>query len=101
MDKEKLIKHHFWILLGLAVVLVPVTLSGVWMGVAEATTKQAQTVKAKQDSLNGQKPKGLNFVEELEKQRQLLDDSKGTVWKVNAVPQTSLIKWPRALAGLR
>ncbi len=100
MDKEKLIKHHFWILLGLALLLLPVALGAVWMGVADATAKQAQTVKSKQDSLNLQKPMGENFVQELEKQRQLLDDSKGTVWKVNAGPQASLIKWPRALTTL-
>ncbi len=100
MDKEKLIKHHFWILLGLALLLLPVALGAVWMGVADATAKQAQEVKSKQDNLNKQTPKGLNFVVELEKQRQQLDDSKGTVWKVNAGPQASLIKWPRALAAL-
>lgn len=100
MDKEKLIKHHFWILLVLALILLPVTLGGVWMGVAEATTKAAQNVASKTSALNGHKPQGENYVATLEEQRKKLDDSKSTVWKVNAVPQGSLIKWPKALQNL-
>jgi hypothetical protein len=100
VDKDKLIKHHFWILLGLALVLVPVVLSGVWMGVAEATSKQAQVVESKKKSLTSQQPKGGDYIEEQEKQRKALDGSKSEVWKVNAEPQSDLIKWPRALASL-
>lgn len=98
MDKEKLIKHHFWILLGLALVLIPVVLSGVWMGVAEATSKQSQLVESKKKSLTSAAPKGENYLAKQEQQRKELDDSKGTVWKVNADPQANLIRWPRALA---
>ena len=51
MDKDKLKKHHFWILLGLAFVLIPVVLGGVWMGVAQATEEQAKKVDAEKKKL--------------------------------------------------
>jgi hypothetical protein len=100
VDKEKLIKHHFWILLGLAIVLVPVLISGVWMSVAEATTKQAQIVDSKKGTLTKQSPKGLDYIAEQDKQTKALDGSKSEVWKVNAEPQSDLIRWPTSLASL-
>jgi len=60
--QEKLIKHHFWIVLALAVVLLPVVAGSVVTGVADATDKKAKEIDNRKNALNISKPKGLNYV---------------------------------------
>ncbi|MFL5331449.1 MAG: hypothetical protein ACJ8C4_21375 [Gemmataceae bacterium] len=102
MDKEKLIKHHFWILLTLAVLLLPVVMGSVMMGVAEATAAKAKEVEKQQTELKNAtgKAKGETYVTALEEQKAELEGSKGKVWEENYKKQEGLIEWPRQLAHL-
>src|SRR5206468_842239 len=100
MDKETLVKHHFWILLVLAILLLPVVIGGVTFGVADATAKQFKTVEDKKKALASAKAKGKDYLDELEKQAADLEAHKSVVWKQVYDKQKGLIEWPRALSHL-
>src|SRR6185369_8486715 len=100
MDKESLVKHHFWILLVLAILLLPVVIGGVAFGVADETTKQSKVVEEKKKALAGTKPKGDDYLKALEAQAAKLEGEKSVVWQRVYDAQKGLIEWPRSLAHL-
>ncbi|MBX7106838.1 MAG: hypothetical protein K1X57_22370 [Gemmataceae bacterium] len=100
MDKDKLKKHHFWILLGLALLLLPVTLGGVWMSVAQATEERAKKVNDEKKKLADARTKGQNYLDLQMAQKKALEVRKDEVWKASYDAQKGLIEWPPALAHL-
>jgi hypothetical protein len=100
LDKQTLIKHHFWILLALAVVLIPVALGGVWVGVAGATAAQTKKIDDTKKKLTSTPAKSKQSAEELDKQLEVLNKRKSEVWKEAYEKQKGLFVWPKALSRL-
>lgn len=100
MDKEALKKHHFWILLGLALLLMPVVLGSVIFGVAQATVEQATKVEGEKKKLSDARPKGENYLEAQVEQKRKLEARKEEVWKEVYDAQQGLIEWPPSLSHL-
>jgi len=96
MDKETLVKHHFWILLGLVLILLPVVAGGVWMGVADATAAEQSKVDGQKAKLDAAKPQGNNILDALKKGKETLDAQKDVVWKDAYQAQAGLISWPQS-----
>lgn len=101
LDKDTLLKHRFWILLGLAipiiivvVILVPTTVGG------ETETKRKK-VESTITSLNLPDPKNDKWIEGLGGKEKTLDDKRKEVWKAAWDAQASLYDWPKALDSLR
>src|SRR5437588_9353655 len=97
LDKQTLIKHHFWILLALAVILIPVALGSVWVGVAGATAAQTKKIDETKKKLTGTAAKSKKSKDELEEQLKVLDQRKGVVWKEAYEKQKGLLTFPKAL----
>lgn len=100
MDKEKLAKHHFWILWILALVLLPVVMGMVWMSIASATEKRREEITKRLKEEEGAKPKGENFVKAMEAEKQILESRKFKDWNDAYAKQKGLIEWPATLAHL-
>src|SRR5262245_34171298 len=100
MDKEKLAKHHFWILWVLALVLLPVVMCMVWMGVAAATDKRREEVTKRLKEEDSAKPKGENLLKALDVEKQNLEGRKFKDWGLAYADQKGLIEWPAHLAHL-
>src|SRR5437763_1941926 len=100
LDKQTLIKHHFWILLALAVILIPVALGSVWVGVAGATAAQTKKIDETKKKLTSTPAKSRQSKEELEKQQQQLNERKSVVWKEAYEKQKGLLTFPKDLAHL-
>src|SRR5437016_937113 len=81
MDKQSLKKHHFWILLALSVVLIPVVLGGAVFGVGSAAKEQETKIKGHIADLAKQAPKSQAYLEELDKQKAKLEEQRNKVWK--------------------
>jgi hypothetical protein len=82
VNKDQLIKHHFWILTGcyLVVALIPLILLGT--GVSDTITKeQGDLDKTKQGVKSITSPKNDNWVKAYEKQDHYVDEKKNQVWK--------------------
>jgi hypothetical protein len=100
MDKQSLKKHHFWILLGLAVVLVPIACSGAMFGVGGQAQERTKKIDDELKSLNGQQVKPDDYRDQLEAQKTELQAQKTRVWKEAYKAQEGLVHWPRALSHL-
>jgi hypothetical protein len=100
MDTQSLKKHHFWILLTLAVVLVPVILGGAFFGVRGAVAKREEALKQKKQKLTSASPKGQNYITELDSQKSDLDGRRRDVWQrayEAQAAQGGLFRWPEEL----
>jgi len=87
MDKQALKKHHFWILLGLAVVLIPIVLSGAVWGVGSDADAKKKAIEDKKAALAKQQPKGKDYREKLDQQKAELQQQKIRVWKAAYAPR--------------
>ncbi|HEY1376365.1 MAG TPA: hypothetical protein VGF55_06200 [Gemmataceae bacterium] len=100
MDKQALKKHHFWILLALAVVLIPVAWFGAKFGVGGRAAEAADKIEKKQKELDSQKPKANDYRTKLDEQKAQLQAQKEIIWKAAYGGQVGLFRWPAALAHL-
>src|SRR5260370_10357335 len=97
VDKEPLIKHRFWIALGVfgllwlvGLILIP-TVQGSNNAVVEKKFNDAKT------QINGvNDPKNENFVKPLVKKEDKLKDKKGDVWGIAWEFQKDMCTWPRS-----
>ena len=69
MEKQKLGKHHFWILLALAVLLIPVVIGGAAFGVGGAAREERKKIEAEVEKLNKATPKGVDYIKKLGEQK--------------------------------
>jgi hypothetical protein len=95
IDKETLIKHRFWIALGVFVLLwlVGVILIPTVQGSNNEQVEKKYT--AAKTAVEGIKsPKSPNWRKPLEEKEAELKDQKGKVWKQAWEPQSDLMTWP-------
>jgi hypothetical protein len=100
LDKDSLVKHSFWILTGLFLVLVLGCLAVLATSVSDTVNKEAETLKKAEATVQGIKdPKNERFVEAFKKQDELVEHKKDDVWKRAWETQKDMMTWPRALAS--
>jgi hypothetical protein len=96
-DKETLIKHHFWILTGVCLVLLLVPLlmlvTSVSATIEEETTAYEKAKKLVETIKNGQ-PMNPEFVKAYEKQDVGIESKKSTVWSSAWELQKDMMTWP-------
>jgi hypothetical protein len=100
MDKQALKKHHFWILLALAIILIPVALGGAVFGVGGMAEEKTKKIDEKLIALNKQAPKSRSYQAALDEQKAELQTQKERVWKSAYEAQKGLIHWPSRLKSL-
>src|SRR4051794_31375925 len=100
MDKKALKKHHFWILLGLAIVLIPVALSGAVVSVGGRAAEEKAKIDKKLADLSKQQVKGKDYREKLDEQKVELESRKKIVWQQAYAAQAGLMYWPARLDDL-
>jgi hypothetical protein len=103
VDKETLVKHHFWILLGIVAPLVLIALCTLWFGAAsDIKKKEDEFEKMKKqlaDLKNKSGIKNTHWVNVLEQKEKKVADQKDKVWKEVWEAQSDLMTWPQALAN--
>jgi hypothetical protein len=100
-DKQQLIKHHFWILLGvfalfglLLIILVPVLIGG---EIKEKETAYAAEVTAIDSASKG--PTNQGTVDKLTEQTEKLGGRKDTIWREMYKSQGGMLTFPSDLAA--
>jgi hypothetical protein len=100
IDKEVLIKHHFWILTGLCVLLVLIPLLCLVGGVSGTVTKETEVMvasKKKAQSISSSEQKNGKWVDAYKKQDDIVDGRRIVVWKQAWQTQRDFMTWPEGL----
>lgn len=100
MDKQSLKKHHFWFLLALSVILVPVVLLGAVFSVGRAAVEAKSKIDKRNDELAKAAPKCKDYLANLDKQKEELVVLRDKKWKEVYEAQAGLIHWPPQMAKL-
>ena len=100
MDKQTLKKHHFWFLLALSVILVPVVLLGAVFSVGSAAVEAKSKIDKRNEELIKAAPKCRDYLANLDKQKAELESLRDKKWKEVYEAQAGLIHWPQRLAML-
>ncbi|HEV3203230.1 MAG TPA: hypothetical protein VGY77_02550 [Gemmataceae bacterium] len=101
LDKETLIKEHFWFLLSLLVPLVLISM--ILLGSTSTTIiagqeKNVKDAKTKLESIPKSGPKNSQWMEKLEVRDKLADEQKSKIWKKAWEDQVSFMTWPENLS---
>jgi hypothetical protein len=99
-DKDKLIKHRFWILSGCFLLLVLIPLIVFASGVSDTVKTAVDKYNSKSKDLKNLKDSDIkndSWVEAYKYQDGLIDARKNEVWKEAWLPQGDFMTWPRAL----
>src|SRR5262249_6835580 len=101
MNKDKLKKHHFWILFGLTplLVLIAVILINSEVG-ASIEQKQAEIKKAQDEVAAKKNAKGNKLIKKMEDRAASISDKRTELWESNWKKQFPLFTWPKDSAGL-
>lgn len=102
VDKETLIKHHFWILLGTYAPLVLVALMMLWFGVSSTIGEKEKALKQTKDKLaaaNKPDVKNNYWVDILQTKDGNLTKHKDVIWKQVWDAQAMLTTWPPAIVN--
>src|SRR5207247_8585159 len=100
VDKEVLLKQHFWILLILVVVLPLVCLLILWTSASAKVEDAEKTVKGVEDKLtNIKQPKNQKFVTVMEEKDQKVDAQKTKIWEAAWKEQAEMFTWRDSLEG--
>lgn len=98
IDKETLIKHHFWILLGVSVLLVVIALIVLPTSVGSTVEdKEKEFASAKQSLQSVKDVKNKAWVEALETKNSHITKKKDSVWEAAWQTQKDLMTWPPSL----
>jgi hypothetical protein len=100
IDKEALIKHHFWILSGcfLLLVLIPLILLGT--SVSKTVAEEGKKLDESKKSLKGiNNPKNEKWVNAYKKQDEYVKVKKNEVWKDSWETQKYMMTWPVTESG--
>src|SRR5207244_3966630 len=100
VDKEFVVKYHFWILLGVYAPLVLVALLLVWTTVAGAVDKEASELKKTKEGLgkaNGPNLKNKAWIEVLGTKEERLAGQKNAMWQQVWDAQKTIMTWPAFL----
>src|SRR2546422_92291 len=102
VDKEVLIKQHFWILLSLAALLPLICLFILWGYASEAVEVKKKDVIATKDRLNKIKnPKNQKWLDELAKKETKVEAQKDKVWAEAWKAQADMIEFPESFSGAK
>src|SRR5438105_2879028 len=98
IDKEQLLKHHFWILSGCYLLLVIVPLVFLWTSVSGAVTKEQEALETVKKSVSGiSNPKNEKWVKAYETQDGFVEKKKNDVWQTAWELQKDMFIWPPKL----
>jgi hypothetical protein len=105
LDKDTLVKEHFWFLLGLLVVMVLLSLVLLWTTTGGAIAKEKKTFEDQKRNLEGipkSGPKNINWIsrqdDKLKKEGAQKDRIWGEAWKVQFIKEDSrFMTWPPTL----
>ena len=112
MNKDKLKKHHFWILLGIVPLMVLIAVITISSGVGAAIdAEQAKIKKAQDDIKTKANPKTKDLLAKLDLQVKELSEKRTVLWQQNFEreigfrngkqnPAENLFKWPAGSALL-
>lgn len=97
VDKDKLKKHHFWILLGIVPLLVLIAVLMISSGVGAAIAAKQKDIKSAEDELKAKSnPKPDALIARLDKQVEKLGQRRGTLWEENWNMQKGMFTWPNS-----
>jgi hypothetical protein len=101
VDKEVLLKQHFWILLSLLLVLPVVCLILLWTSASAKVDEAEKTVKATEGKLTKiNSPKNQKWVDKLNEKDEKVEAQKTKIWEKAWKDQADLITWPENLEGV-
>lgn len=101
MNKDKLKKHHFWILFGLVPLLVLIAVITISSGVGAAIEDRQAKIKKAQDDVSAKRgAKGNKLIEKMVKRAEDIANKRTELWEVNWKKQFPLFTWPKDSAGL-
>lgn len=93
-NNEKLKKHHFWILAGIAPLLTVLAVVFILSEVGGAIEKEVAETEAKLTAAKGTQPKGTQAIDDFKKQKEKLEKQKLDLWKINYDKQKDQFTWP-------
>lgn len=93
-NNEKLKKHHFWILAGIAPLLTVLAVILIYSEVGGAIEKEAKDTDDKLKAASGTQPKGTKAIEDFKVQKVKLEEQKLKLWDVNYKQQKNQFTWP-------
>jgi hypothetical protein len=100
VDKEVLIKNHFWILMILVLLLPLICLLVLWTSASAKVEDAEKSVKAVDDKLNKiTSPKNKKFEDVLKEKDEKVDAQKIKIWKAAWEAQAGMITWPDTIEG--
>jgi hypothetical protein len=100
LDKDTVIRQHFWFLLGLFVPLLAACYYLLATGVASAIDEKAKKLDESKKAVEGLKPatiKNQNWIAALEKKLLDLEKQKQAIWNDAWTAQASITTWPDSL----
>ncbi|HEV3236516.1 MAG TPA: hypothetical protein VGZ25_05980, partial [Gemmataceae bacterium] len=98
LDKETVVKHRFWFLLGTVLPLLLIMLCVLKFGVAstvEDRKKDYDSALTKVKGINN--PKNETFLKPVKEKEDTLNKKKAKVWEEAWKGQGSLITWPQEM----
>ncbi len=95
VDKEFLIKHHFWLLTVLTVPLLLLAFVGLTSGVSDAIAERQKAISDSEAKLKGASPKSVKLSESLDKNKRDLEATRTIMWKANWEKQKHIFTWPK------
>jgi hypothetical protein len=95
-SNEALKKHHFWILAGVAPLLVLLAVIFLMTGVSSAISQQRDEVEKSIKDVTSASPPGEGVLADFARQKEILEKKKGELWKENWERQKPFFTWPRA-----
>src|SRR5258708_27942961 len=97
-DKELLIKHHFWILLGSSILLALIALIMLPSSVGQTVEKEEKTFNSNKEALTKlNQPKNEKWVKAFEVQDGVVKGKKDEVWGDSWKVQETMMTWPDSL----
>jgi hypothetical protein len=98
LDKETVIKHNFWILLGTVLPLLLIMLCVLKFGVADTVDARKKEYESALTSVKGiNNPKNQAFIDPVKVKEETLNKKKAKVWEEAWKGQGSFITWPQEM----
>jgi hypothetical protein len=91
---DNLKKHHFWILAGLAPLLVLLAIVFLMTGVSGAIDKKTKEVEDNDKTVGSAKAPGTGMLKDLDAKKETLGKVRGDLWKINWDKQADYFTWP-------
>jgi hypothetical protein len=93
-NNDGLKKHHFWILAGLAPLLVLLAAIFLITGVSGAIEKKTKEVEDNEKTVASAQAPGTGMINDLEKKKETLGKVRSELWKLNWDKQATYFTWP-------